>query len=46
MRYLKSPLDVRREYVQTQKSFLKPIAYGRKWNFVSQYMFWGWGISI
>ena len=25
MRYLKSPLVVRREYVQTQKSFLNPL---------------------
>ena len=41
MRYRKSPLDVRREYVKIQKSILRPLTYGKKLVFVSKYMFLG-----
>ena len=39
MRYRKSPLDVRREYVKIQKSILRPLLKGKKLVFVSKYMF-------
>ena len=44
VRYQKSPLDVRREYVEIHKLILRPLLMAESW-FLCQYIcFWGWGI--
>ena len=42
MRYRKSPLGVRTEYVKMQKSILRPLLIAESW-FLCQNMFWGMG---
>ena len=46
MRYGKSPLDVRREYVKMQKLILRPLLMVESWFMCQNICFGGWGIKI
>ena len=46
MRYRKSPLHVRREYVKIQKLILRPLLMAERWFLCQNICFEGWGIYI